>query len=54
MFTIKKVPSLVSNYREEIDSEESEVRSGGGGGGGGCGRNCVGRCCLPGKTFFLS
>ncbi|KAM7524276.1 hypothetical protein LguiA_014178 [Lonicera macranthoides] len=50
MFTIKKVPSLVSNYQEEIDSEESNDRYGG---SGGCGRNCVGRCCLPGSKLPL-
>ncbi|KAF7048190.1 hypothetical protein CFC21_056995 [Triticum aestivum] len=31
--TIKRVPTVLSNYQEE--------------GGGGCGRNCLGDCCLP-------
>lgn len=35
MLTIKKVPTVVSNYQEE---EEATV---------GCGRNCLGHCCLP-------
>ncbi|KAL5811765.1 hypothetical protein ACOSQ3_026715 [Xanthoceras sorbifolium] len=33
MLTIKRVPTVVSNYQEE------EVV--------GCGRNCLGKCCLP-------
>jgi hypothetical protein len=39
--TIKRVPTVLSNYQEE-------------GGGGGCGRNCLGDCCLPGAYFGLS
>lgn len=31
MLTIKRVPTVVSNYQED----------------GGCGRNCLGKCCLP-------
>lgn len=40
--TIKRVPTVLSNYQEED------------GGGGvenlGCGRNCLGKCCLLGKV----
>ncbi|KAM7277840.1 hypothetical protein ACFE04_004974 [Oxalis oulophora] len=36
MLIIKKVPTLVSNYQDEI-REKSQ----------GCGRNCLGSCCLP-------
>lgn len=35
---IKRVPTVVSNYQEE----EAPL---------GCGRNCLGRCCLPGTYF---
>eukprot|EP00262_Sarcandra_glabra_P008213 TRINITY_DN2153_c0_g1_i3.p1 TRINITY_DN2153_c0_g1~~TRINITY_DN2153_c0_g1_i3.p1 ORF type:complete len:410 (-),score=46.39 TRINITY_DN2153_c0_g1_i3:129-1358(-) len=35
MLTIKRVPTVVSNYQEE----GSETL--------GCGRNCLGKCCLP-------
>ncbi|CAL9770142.1 unnamed protein product [Musa acuminata subsp. burmannicoides] len=35
MLTIKRVPTVLSNYQE--DSGESR----------GCGRNCLGKCCLP-------
>ncbi|WOL01558.1 GDP-L-galactose phosphorylase 1-like [Canna indica] len=35
MLTIKRVPTVVSNYQE--DSGEPR----------GCGRNCLGKCCLP-------
>lgn len=38
--TIKRVPTVLSNYQEE--------------GGGGCGRNCLGDCCLPGAYYDLS
>ncbi|XP_073012932.1 GDP-L-galactose phosphorylase 1-like [Typha latifolia] len=31
MLTIKRVPTVLSNYQED----------------GGCGRNCLGKCCLP-------
>ncbi|KAJ4751775.1 GDP-D-glucose phosphorylase 1 [Rhynchospora pubera] len=35
MLTIKRVPTVVSNYQEEGSAEPI-----------GCGRNCLGRCCL--------
>jgi hypothetical protein len=39
--TIKRVPTVLSNYQEE-------------GGARGCGRNCLGDCCLPGAYCGLS
>lgn len=36
MLTIKKVPTVVSNYQENSEK-----------GFEGCGRNCLGKCCLP-------
>lgn len=36
MLTIKRVPTVLSNYQDD-DA----------GAGGGCGRNCLGSCCLP-------
>ncbi|KAK9115301.1 hypothetical protein Syun_022098 [Stephania yunnanensis] len=41
MLTIKRVPTVVSNYQEE--SSEST----------GCGRNCLGNCCLPNSSLPL-
>ncbi|XP_075473673.1 GDP-L-galactose phosphorylase 2-like [Primulina tabacum] len=41
MLTIKRVPTLVSNYQENALLEENKSVT------LGCGRNCVGRCCLP-------
>jgi GDP-L-galactose phosphorylase len=38
VLTIKKVPTVVSNYQEENSEKGFE----------GCGRNCLGKCCLPG------
>ncbi|KAJ3671623.1 hypothetical protein LUZ60_007702 [Juncus effusus] len=35
MLTIKRVPTVVSNYQEEAAVEKA-----------GCGRNCLGKCCL--------
>jgi GDP-L-galactose phosphorylase len=35
MLTIKRVPTVVSNYQEEESAEPI-----------GCGRNCLGKCCL--------
>ncbi|CAK7324900.1 unnamed protein product [Dovyalis caffra] len=37
MLTIKKVPTVVSNYQEESSENRFE----------GCGKNCLGKCCLP-------
>ncbi|XP_057970654.1 GDP-L-galactose phosphorylase 2-like [Malania oleifera] len=36
MLTIKKVATVVSNYQEEASESAA-----------GCGRNCLGKCCLP-------
>jgi hypothetical protein len=40
--TIRRVPTVVSNYQEDAAA--------------GCGRNCLGDCCLPGEppTLFFS
>lgn len=35
--TIKRVPTVVSNYQEDAGERPR----------GGCGRNCLGHCCLP-------
>ncbi|KAI3910404.1 hypothetical protein MKX01_034798 [Papaver californicum] len=37
MLTIKRVPTVVSNYQEDVSAAETV----------GCGRNCLGKCCLP-------
>uniref|UniRef100_A0A0D9XXL2 GDP-D-glucose phosphorylase 1 n=1 Tax=Leersia perrieri TaxID=77586 RepID=A0A0D9XXL2_9ORYZ len=42
--TIKRVPTVVSNYQE--DSAGDRPR-------GGCGRNCLGDCCLPDSKLPL-
>lgn len=36
--TIRRVPTVVSNYQEDADKPRA-----------GCGRNCLGDCCLPGE-----
>lgn len=47
MLTIKRVPTVVSNYQdqEETASENSEA---------GCGSNCLGNCSLPGMCLAAS
>lgn len=47
MLTIKRVPTVVSNYQDqdETASENSEA---------GCERNCFGKCCLPGMCLVAS
>ncbi|GAB4832414.1 Phosphate metabolism transcription protein [Ancistrocladus abbreviatus] len=37
MLTIKRVPTVVSNYQEEDGGSDDNL---------GCGRNCLGKCCL--------
>lgn len=44
MLTIKRVPTLVSNYQEDVPESNNVV---------GCGRNCLGKCCLPGLSSIL-
>eukprot|EP00257_Ricinus_communis_P023020 XP_015582899.1 GDP-L-galactose phosphorylase 1 [Ricinus communis] len=44
MLTIKKVPTVVSNYQEDDSSDTSFE---------GCGRDCLGNCCLPGSNLPL-
>ncbi|RZC61272.1 hypothetical protein C5167_023021 [Papaver somniferum] len=39
MLTIKRVPTVVSNYQEDVSAAAAETV--------GCGRNCLGKCCLP-------
>ncbi|KAI3451834.1 hypothetical protein Pfo_008499 [Paulownia fortunei] len=41
MLTIKRVPTVVSNYQENASSEDLKSKA------QGCGRNCLGNCCLP-------
>jgi len=41
MLTIKRVPTVVSNYQEDGGAGAGERPR------GGCGRNCLGDCCLP-------
>ncbi|GLU10680.1 hypothetical protein SLE2022_274660 [Rubroshorea leprosula] len=43
MLTIKRVPTVLSNYQED-NSERAEA---------GCGRNCLGKCCLPVSNLSL-
>lgn len=50
MLTIRRVPTVVSNYQEENgengdDGEQKEIK--------GCGQNCLGNCCLPSTHFLL-
>ncbi|KAJ8616766.1 hypothetical protein MRB53_036138 [Persea americana] len=41
MLSIKRVPTVLSNYQNEEEN------------GGGCGRNCLGKCCLQGAKLPL-
>ena len=43
--TIKRVPTVLSNYQEEDGNLASENL--------GCGRNCLGKCCLLGMFLFV-
>jgi len=40
--TIRRVPTVVSNYQEDADKPRA-----------GCGRNCLGDCCLPASKLPL-
>ncbi|XP_043700862.1 GDP-L-galactose phosphorylase 2-like [Telopea speciosissima] len=42
MLTIKRVPTVVSNFQDDEALRSS-----------GCGRNCLGKCCLPGSGLPL-
>jgi len=57
MLTIKRVATVVSNYQEE-GGEKDNAAVAVEGEAKGCGRNCLGKCCVPGKspviTLFLS
>ncbi|OWM84992.1 GDP-L-galactose phosphorylase 1-like [Punica granatum] len=48
MLTIRRVATVVSNYQEDGTSEKV-IR----GEAKGCGRNCLGRCCLPASRLPL-
>ena len=41
--TIKRVPTVVSNYQEDNNNEDNNSER-----ALGCTRNCLGKCCLPG------
>jgi GDP-L-galactose phosphorylase len=45
--TIKRVPTIVSNYQEDAAAAAGERPR------GGCGRNCLGDCCLPGESPWI-
>ncbi|XP_059662450.1 GDP-L-galactose phosphorylase 1-like [Cornus florida] len=46
MLSIKRVPTVVSNYQKE-EAEEAARH------GGGCGRNCLNKCCITGAKLPL-
>ncbi|XP_015899388.3 GDP-L-galactose phosphorylase 1 [Ziziphus jujuba] len=46
MLSIRRVPTVVSNYQKD-EGEEGARRA------GGCGRNCLNNCCLPGAKLPL-
>ncbi|XP_002976520.2 GDP-L-galactose phosphorylase 1 [Selaginella moellendorffii] len=41
MLTIRRIPTIVSNYQESLESKI------------GCGKNCLGSCCIPGARLPL-
>lgn len=43
MLSIKRVPTVVSNYQKEETGEAAA---------GGCGRNCLKSCCIQGGFFY--
>ena len=46
MLSIKRVPTVVSNYQKEEAGEAARPS-------GGCGRNCLKSCCIQGIRFVL-
>lgn len=44
MLSIKRVPTVVSNYQKEETGEAAA---------GGCGRNCLKSCCIQGARLPL-
>ncbi|KAL3719491.1 hypothetical protein ACJRO7_004455 [Eucalyptus globulus] len=52
MLTIKRVATVVSNYQEE-GGEKDHAAVAVEGEAKGCGRNCLGKCCLPASDFPL-
>ncbi|PIM98258.1 putative hydrolase (HIT family) [Handroanthus impetiginosus] len=47
ILTIKRVPTVVSNYQENASSDDLKSKA------QGCGRNCLGKCCLPVSKLLL-
>ena len=43
VLTIKRVPTVVSNYQEDSNNEDNNSER-----DLGCTRICLGKCCLPG------
>ncbi|KAK7316784.1 hypothetical protein RJT34_00500 [Clitoria ternatea] len=48
MLSIKRVPTVVSNYQKEEVGEDDTAAA-----GGGCGRNCLRSCCIQGARLPL-
>ncbi|KAK4564988.1 hypothetical protein RGQ29_006864 [Quercus rubra] len=46
VLTIKRVPTVVSNYQEDNNNEDNNSER-----ALGCTRNCLGKCCLPDMYF---
>lgn len=52
MLTIKRVPTVLSNYQDDANtSSNSDGNTQNG--AQGCGRNCLGKCCLPGMFLLF-
>lgn len=45
MLSIKRVPTVVSNYQKEETGEAAAA--------GGCGRNCLKSCCIQGGFLWF-
>ncbi|CAH9066967.1 unnamed protein product [Cuscuta europaea] len=46
MLTIKRVPTVVSNYQDDVPEDSTMKHQA-------CGRNCLGPCCLPASCLPL-
>ncbi|XP_030441061.1 GDP-L-galactose phosphorylase 1-like [Syzygium oleosum] len=53
MLTIKRVATVVSNYQEEGGEKDNAAVAVEGEEAKGCGRNCLGKCCLPSSDLPL-